>query len=300
MAENVLIAYGVGQDYDYNFTSDGGEILAGHTDSTFPATNVAQYDVEEPWRTRWGPPVVGPEFDTRTATFYLTLDAAYKIGLFVILNHNFDDMATFATNAGGNFTVELQGSEGGFDIDWRVDLITLRGIDPIVHRPENTTAYRYWRLEIILIVPNDVDVSDNQCSIGRMFLNDEALCFQPSINHSREFGLTYHDPSIVSRTVSGARRATEFDHYRSLVLPFEKLESADWGAIETIYKNQGRVNPIFVLPSPHLVTTGEAAPFVNYDPDAMYGYFPASMTFNKIQVGIQTASVTLDITEAIG
>lgn len=300
MSETALIAYG--QADSVNFTSDGFTPTADHTDVNFPATNVAQYDLGEPWRTSWGAPVTAGGFDYYDINFDWDFDSAIiQVDIFAILEHNLEAIEEFAEDNGGALTFKLVGSQhADYSLpEIEVWLTDLAGQDVIAHRPEDMS--QYWRLFIRLVVTTATDVDDYQISIGRMFLNSNFLTFQPTQNYDRGWSITKHDPSSVSNTMGGAQRVVEQAQFRSLVLPFTKLIEADWQTLEKIYKRQGKINPVFVSPNPASILIGNDEPGPNdYDRDALYGYFPAEQTIHKIQAGIQVGSVTLNVIEAGG
>ncbi len=312
--ENLIICFGAA--VGHNFTGDKtGTVSATFEHAEFPATNVQQYDLGVPWKSKGGL-YVGSELlpwgsienagGLRTFTCWLQWNfmAAKIIDVFAILAHNFPDQAVYAQAFGGDFEVKLFWATGGppTDDSPNIDLTTFIAKETIVHMPK--FSRRYWGIRIRM-----VDLSAAACdantfqfpphSIGRIVFNEHNQCWTPTYNQERQWTKTQHDPSKIETGDDGTRRATEKAIYRSYDFSFDAMTNANHLTMRDIYALQGTKRPVFVLFDPLYVTEGTttAPKSANpVDPETCYGYFDASMA-RAMRVN-DYADLRLRLTEA--
>ncbi len=287
--ERAMICYG--NAGDTNFTSDGAESISTTSEETgFDVENVQQNDVQACWKSDGlGDATGGPVTFVYTAIVTFDLGAYKTIELAAILGHNFNDMYELSgASAQGAYLEYWSG------VSWAsmVNLMQQRNYDYILYRPKINA--KLWRIRMTLTRSALLALPVGTAwTIGRIILNEQALCFQPSSNFARDFQVEWVDSSDVTLTQGQARRTVENSTYRVGTYPFSDLSLTDHMTFLDIWKRQGSRRPVLIIQDPHRVS-----PATGYHATAIYGYltdkFPIKFTVNDY------GSLTIEVEEAAG
>jgi hypothetical protein len=298
--ENIMICHG--EAGGYNFTGDGASVAASSAHPDFPAGHALQNDLGCPWKSD------GLGVFTNHTSYYsfeamLTFDLGIskKIEILGILGHNFAQVYDGVSPI-NDFCVEWQwASDPSFLWNFgSVDISDLRNSAEILHRPQ--ISHRYWRLRMFLKTSIRPLFSPFGLawSIGRIVINEQALCFCPQYNFDDDIRLEHRDPSSVALTAGQARRVVELESYRKLEMNFKGLTTEQISPFETIWKRQRQLRPVLAIIDPALISKGEQAPVAQSigDNPAVYGYLGERLRLSG--AGWNRLNLAMSVTESVG
>ncbi len=298
--ENVMICYG--QAAGHNFTGDGADIESASSREDFEPENLLQNDLGAVWKSDG----LGDFASQGASCEYLAeitfdLNVEKNIEVLGILGHNFAQVYDGVTPL-EDFSVQWQWADdedfsSGFGF---VELGELRNQVEILHRPQVTR--RWWRLKLSVKtrLVHSITPTNLAWTIGRVVINEQALCYTPPYNYDDAIRIEHHDPSSVAMTKGRARRVVELSPYRKAELRFKSLTANDIGPFETIWSRQRQTRPVLVIIDPASISKGEqspAAPEVG-DRPAIYGYLGERLRLDG--AGWNRLDLLMSVEESVG
>lgn len=297
----IMIAHG--DDGPFAFTGDRGRIFTNSAAAGFGASNVRANDLGAPWKSDGlGERLVTPDGIRFRAELVFDLIVARNIELVALLGHNFADISSLSGLR--DLSVRLaacdDSSFSGASL-FSVDLSGVATRPVIAHRPR--VSRRWWRVRMEARFDADPARQDTPWTIGRVILNEAAMCFTPAHNYTQRVGVTWTDPSPTTTTLGQARRAVDLAPYRRVELAFADLTPDEAQPLETIWRRHRQVKPVLVVLDPSRLTQGADAPTASGeadDParDVIHGYLGASL--RREGSGWNHGDVRLAIDESVG